>query len=90
MADYIELAQSYNTVLISGVPQLTAMTENEARRFINLVDEFYDHGVNLVLSADVPIAELYRGERLRAEFERTKSRLVEMQSEDYLSIAHRH
>ena len=90
VADYIELAQSYNTVLISAVPQLTAMTENEARRFINLVDEFYDHGVNLVLAADVPIAELYRGERLRAEFERTKSRLVEMQSEDYLSIAHRH
>ncbi|HEX3895774.1 MAG TPA: cell division protein ZapE [Rudaea sp.] len=90
VADYIELAQSYNTVLISGVPQLTPMTENEARRFIDLVDEFYDHGVNLVLAAAVPIAELYRGERLRAEFERTKSRLTEMQSRDYLSVAHKH
>jgi cell division protein ZapE len=90
VSDYIELAQSYNTVLISGVPQLTAQTENEARRFINLVDEFYDHGVNLVIAADVPIGELYRGERLRAEFERTKSRLIEMQSEDYLSGAHQH
>lgn len=90
VADYIELAQSYNTVLISGVPQLTTMTENEARRFINLVDEFYDHGVNLVLAAAVPIADLYRGERLRAEFERTKSRLTEMQSKEYLSVAHKH
>ena len=90
VADYIELAQSFNTVLISGVPQFTVTTENEARRFINLVDEFYDHGVNLILAAAVPIVDLYRGDRLRAEFERTKSRLIEMQSEDYLSIAHRH
>jgi cell division protein ZapE len=66
------------------------LKENEARRFVNLVDEFYDHGVNLVLAADVPIADLYRGERLQAEFERTKSRLIEMQSQEYLSAAHRH
>ncbi len=90
VADYIELAQSYATVLISGVPQLNEMTDNAARRFVNLVDEFYDHGVNLVLSAAAPIAELYRGDRLRAEFERTRSRLIEMQSADYLSAAHRH
>lgn len=90
VSDYIELAQSYNTVLISGVPQLSVQMENEARRFINLVDEFYDHGVNLVIAADVPISELYRGERLQAEFERTQSRLIEMQSEDYLSGAHQH
>ena len=89
VADYIELAQSYATVLISGVPQLTVMTEDAARRFVNLVDEFYDHGVNLVLAAAVPIGELYRGERLRAEFERTRSRLIEMQSEEFLSGAHR-
>ena len=90
VSDYIELAQRYNTVLISGVPLLTSQTENEARRFINLVDEFYDHGVNLVIAAAVPIGDLYQGDRLTAEFERTKSRLVEMQSEDYLSGAHRH
>jgi cell division protein ZapE len=89
VADYIELAQSYATVLISGVPQLTALMEDAARRFVNLVDEFYDHGVNLVLAAAVPIAELYRGDRLRAEFERTRSRLIEMQSEEFLAGAHR-
>ena len=90
VADYIELAQSYATVLISGVPQLTTAMEDAARRFVNLVDEFYDHGVNLVLAAAAPIGELYRGERLRAEFERTRSRLIEMQSESFLAGAHRH
>jgi len=90
VADYIELAQSFNTVLISGVPALSPQMEDAARRFINLIDEFYDHGVNLVLSAAAPPASLYRGERLRAEFARTQSRLIEMQSSDYLSRAHRH
>jgi len=88
VADYIELAQSFNTVLISDVPQFTAQTENAARRFINLVDEFYDRGVNLVVSAAAPIVELYAGERLGAEFARTQSRLIEMQSRDYLASAH--
>jgi cell division protein ZapE len=90
VADYIELGQSFNTVLISGVPQLSVRMENPARRFVNLVDEFYDRGVKLVLSAEVPITELYRGERLNAEFARTQSRLIEMQSAEYLARAHRH
>jgi cell division protein ZapE len=89
VADYIELAQSFNTVLISGVPQFTPQMEDAARRFVNLVDEFYDRGVNLVLSAATPITELYDGERLRAEFARTESRLIEMQSREYLAAAHR-
>ena len=89
VADYIELAQSFNTVLISDVPRFSPQMENEARRFIDLVDEFYDRGVNLVLSAAVPIVELYAGERLRAEFARTQSRLIEMQSAEYLSSEHR-
>lgn len=89
VADYIELAQSFNTVLVSGVPQFTPMMEDAARRFVNLVDEFYDRGVNLVLSAATPIIELYDGERLRAEFARTQSRLIEMQSREYLAAAHR-
>jgi len=89
VADYIELAQSFNTVLISGVPTLSPQMEDAARRFVNLIDEFYDHGVNLVLSAAAPPAGLYRGERLRAEFARTQSRLIEMQSTDYLARAHR-
>jgi len=88
VADYIELAQSFHTVLISGVPQFTPQMEDAARRFINLVDEFYDRGVNLVLSAATPITELYDGERLRAEFARTQSRLIEMGSREYLAAAH--
>jgi len=89
VADYIELAQSFNTVLISGVPQLSPQMEDAARRFVNLIDEFYDHGVNLVLSAAAPPDGLYQGDRLRAEFTRTQSRLIEMQSTDYLARAHR-
>jgi cell division protein ZapE len=89
VADYIELAQSFNTVLISSVPQFSPQMEDAARRFVNLIDEFYDHGVNLVLSAATPVTELYDGERLRAEFARTESRLIEMQSREYLAAAHR-
>jgi cell division protein ZapE len=92
VADYIEIGQSFNTVLISDVPQFSAAAETEdaARRFINLVDEFYDHGVNLVLSAAAAPHELYRGRRLINEFARTESRLIEMQSAEYLACAHRH
>jgi cell division protein ZapE len=89
VADYIEIARDFHTVLLSGVPQLDALRENAARRFVNLVDEFYDRNVNLIIAADAPITALYRGERLRAEFERTESRLIEMQSEAYLASAHR-
>ena len=89
VADYIEIARAYHTVLVSNVPQFTPQTDDAARRFIELVDELYDRGVNLVLSAATPIVELYDGERLRAEFARTESRLIEMQSEDYLAREHR-
>jgi cell division protein ZapE len=89
VADYIELARSFNTVLISGVPQFSPQMDDAARRFVELVDEFYDRGVNLVLSAATAATELYDGERLRAQFARTESRLIEMQSREYLSGAHR-
>lgn len=89
VADYIELARSYHTIVLSNVPQFTPQTEDAARRFIELVDELYDRGVKLVLSAAAPIVELYDGDRLRAEFARTESRLIEMQSEDYLARQHR-
>ncbi|GAA0711986.1 cell division protein ZapE [Dokdonella soli] len=89
VADYIELAKAYHTILVSNVPEFTPQTDDAARRFIELVDEVYDRGVKLVLSAAVPIVELYDGERLRAEFARTESRLIEMQSEDYLAREHR-
>ncbi len=89
VADYIELARDFHTVLLSGLPQLDTPRDNAARRFVHLVDEFYDRAVNLVVSAAVPIVEIYVGERLRHEYERAVSRLIEMQSEDYLGREHR-
>lgn len=87
--DYIELAKLYHAVLISNVPQLGRDREDAARRFINLVDEFYDSGVKLILSAEKPIHEIYTEGKLSFEIERTKSRLLEMQSHEYLAREHR-
>jgi len=89
VADYIELAKAGPMVIIQNVPQFTLYSEDAAKRFVQLVDEFYDRHVKLVLSAATPVTELYDGERLRAEFGRTESRLIEMQSEDYLALPHR-
>ena len=89
VADYIALAKAGPTVIIANVPQFTIYSEDAAKRFVQLVDEFYDRHVKLVLSAAAPITELYDGERLRAEFGRTESRLIEMQSEAYLALEHR-
>ena len=75
-------------MLVSNVPQFSSRDENAARRFISLVDEFYDHNVKLILSAAVEIGDLYGGDRLRFEFERTESRLLEMQSHEYLARTH--
>jgi cell division protein ZapE len=88
--DYVEIAQEFNTVFLSDVPQFRyELHDDAARRFIAMVDEFYDQGVKLVLSAAAAPSELYLGERLRFEFQRTASRLIEMQSEGYLRRAHR-
>lgn len=87
--DYIEIAKMYHAVLVSGVPQMKAAIDDQARRFINLVDEFYDRNVKLIISAEVPIINLYTGGRLEFEFERTKSRLLEMQSHEYLARPHK-
>lgn len=87
--DYIELAREFHSVLISNVPKMNAQNDDQARRFINLVDEFYDRSVKLVMSAEVGLADLYSGGRLEFEFERTQSRLLEMQSHDYLALEHR-
>ncbi|HSG96818.1 MAG TPA: cell division protein ZapE [Woeseiaceae bacterium] len=87
-ADYIELARWYPAVIISGVPQFDAGHDDQARRFISLVDEFYDRRVKLVLSAEVAVDALYSGQRLALEFQRTTSRLVEMQSGAYLALPH--
>lgn len=87
-ADYVELARTHHTVLLSRVPQLDAYREDAARRFINLVDEFYDRGVKLIIAAAVPQAQLYVGDKLKFEFLRTQSRLTEMQSQEYLAVPH--
>ena len=85
--DYIEIANSYTVVLISDIPQLSADKDDQMRRFISLIDEFYDRKVKLVLSVAVPLEQLYTGIRLGFEFERTRSRLIEMQSARFLSCA---
>ncbi|MBV1870756.1 MAG: AFG1 family ATPase [Gammaproteobacteria bacterium] len=86
--DYIELARIYNTVLISGVPQFLGVNDDQARRFINMVDEFYDRNVKLILSAASDITQLYVKGQLEFEFRRTESRLLEMQSHEYLESPH--
>lgn len=87
--DYIEIARNYQSVVVSNVPVMDTLRENEARRFIALIDELYDRCVKLVISAAALPAQLYRGDRLVLEFQRTTSRLTEMQSEQYLAREHR-
>ena len=87
--DYIELSKEYHSVFISNVPALGRANDDQARRFVNLVDEFYDRHVKLVLSAAMPLVELYSNGNLNFEFQRTISRLLEMQSHEYLSMEHR-
>jgi cell division protein ZapE len=88
--DYVEIAREFHAVVVSDVPVFTVMQQdNWARRFIALVDEFYDQGVKLALSAAAAPPDLYRSERLQFEFRRTTSRLIEMQTEDYLARPHR-
>ncbi len=86
--DYIEIARWYPSVIVSGVPRFDDLREDQARRFISLVDEFYDRRVKLILSAAVGVYELYAGNRLSFEFERTVSRLIEMQTTEYLALPH--
>ena len=86
--DYIELARCFHSVLLSRVPVMDRLKEDQARRFINLVDVFYDHNVKLIISADKPAENIYQGTRNEFEFQRTVSRLQEMQSHDYLALEH--
>ncbi|HEY2344870.1 MAG TPA: cell division protein ZapE [Xanthomonadaceae bacterium] len=89
VADYIEIAKDYHTVLISDVPVFDREHEDAAKRFILLIDELYDRHVNLLASAAAAPTALYRGHRHAAEFARTESRLIDMQSDDYLALEHR-
>lgn len=86
--DYLAIATHFHTLVLDGIPRMSADNYDEARRFIVLIDALYDHRVKLVASADAMPDELYRrGEGARA-FERTASRLEEMQSEEYMELAH--
>jgi len=87
--DYLDLARRFHTVVLSNVPRMTARQANEARRFTLLVDVFYDAKVKLIVSADAPPEALYVEGTLANEFQRTASRLVEMQTRDYLMEARR-
>ena len=87
--DYIELARLYHTIFIANIPEFTWANEDAARRFIAAIDEFYDRGVKIVVSAAAAPQALYRGERLQLEFQRAASRLIEMQTQQYLAGQHR-
>jgi len=87
-ADYIELSRCYHTVMVSDIPQLDAKDDSAARRFISLVDEFYERNVKLMITASVEMEDLYIGKQLAFEYKRTLSRLQEMQSHDYLAKEH--
>ena len=86
--DYLEIARSYHTVLLSNLPKMTPHQASEARRFTWLVDIFYDRKVKLVITADCPPDELYTMGTMSSEFLRTVSRLTEMQSREYLALPH--
>jgi cell division protein ZapE len=88
--DYADLAQEFRTIMLSHVPVFSAPEQDDAaRRFIALVDEFYDQGTKLIVTAAASPQQLYRAERLAAAFQRTASRLVEMQTPAYLARARR-
>ena len=87
--DYLEIANLFHTVFLSGVPYMPPRMTNEARRFIWLIDVLYDHKIKLIMSAELPADQLYTEGQIVGEFARTVSRLVEMQSRDYLDAPRR-
>ena len=87
--DYLEIAAQFHTVLLSNIPRMSAGQASEARRFTWLVDVLYDHRIKLLASAEAPPHELYTAGALAGEFARTASRLVEMQSREYLESPRR-
>ncbi|EJD6041861.1 MULTISPECIES: cell division protein ZapE [Providencia] len=86
--DYIYLSNCYHTILLYNVPAMGTNDENSARRFLALIDEFYERKVKLIINAAVPMESLYQGQLLAFEYQRCLSRLQEMQSEEYLKIPH--
>lgn len=86
--DYIELSRRFHSVLLYDVPVMIYKSEDQARRFLALVDEFYERHVKLVISAEISLFEIYQGAKLKFEYQRCVSRLQEMQSEEYLKLPH--
>jgi cell division protein ZapE len=86
--DYLELARFFNTLIVTDIRQMNEIDDDVARRFVLLIDVLYDHRVKLICSAAASPEQLYTGKRLGFEFERTASRLIEMQSDEYLAQAH--
>ncbi|WP_448568189.1 cell division protein ZapE [Thalassotalea ganghwensis] len=87
-SDYMEISRLYHTVLLANVKQMNVDCDDAARRFIALVDEFYERKVKLIISAEVEMESLYSHGGLVFEFKRCLSRLQEMQSRDYLASEH--
>ncbi|ASP39405.1 cell division protein ZapE [Bacterioplanes sanyensis] len=87
--DYIELGKLFHAIIISNVPVMGSKNDDLARRFINLIDEFYDRGVKVIMSAEAAIPDIYGQGKLEFEFQRTTSRMLEMQSHEYLAREHR-
>ena len=87
--DYLELANRFHAVILSGVPRMGPRQASEARRFTWLIDVFYDHRVKLIMSAECEPEEIYTEGALANEFHRTVSRILEMQSREYLESERR-
>ncbi len=87
-ADYLKIAISFHTVIVDGIPVMTAAKRNEAKRFVTLIDALYEKKVKLIASAEAEASELYREGDGSFEFARTASRMIEMQSHDYLAAGH--
>ncbi|CAA9889885.1 AFG1 family ATPase [Candidatus Methylobacter favarea] len=87
-ADYLEIAREFSTLILAEIPRLKAEKHNEAKRFATLIDALYEHKVKLICSAAVPAHKIYTQGEGAFEFERTVSRLIEMQSENYLHTEH--
>ena len=87
-SDYLAIAQTYHTVILVGIPRMGPENRNEAARFVTLIDALYEHKVKLLATADAAPEELYSSGDGRFEFDRTISRLIEMQSADYLAAGH--
>ena len=86
--DYLAIATHFDAIVLDGVPKLSPANYDLARRFIVLIDALYDHRVKLVASADAQVDHLYQKGEGADAFQRTASRLEEMQSQEYLGLAH--